>query len=574
MKLEDNVTIGVHKRSAFDLGYDGVLSQSWGDIVPIVCKEMVPGDSFTCDAQAFVRMAPLATPTYGRIHGYINYFFVPNRILLEDDLWQDFIRGGVQGTTSYNLPEFSPRLLAAVFNDASDAEDGHIHLDDTDPDDADMLRRIRKQFTYLGLPDPKTYGASQLHLSLLPFAAYNRIYGDYYFPWGLENDVAAEQLYFKKLGSNFYNPSTSWWENFTTLGREFFTTKRACYRKDYFTTAQINPQRGGQSYVYDNGGTAQDLPLPDNTGGEYVEDAENYRTTITSVAVRWAMQFQKFLERNNIAGARYFEQILARFGVKIQAERLQRSEYLGGKDFWINVSDVTSTSKTEGANLGDMAGKGIGLGNAGISYNAQDYGFFIALLHLMPESGIVQGIPRMFMRGDRFDYFTPELEETGMQPIYLPEVWGDIYTGIARSGRMEDQSVYGYIPRYAEYKYSAPLLAGDFRLHFEEESGSDFLSLTDMDSMHLYRLFRAPTELDEGDIPVLNSSNVVLSYPAENTFNRIFQDTNSDFDHFWVNIQVKLGAIRPMLGYVEASTDFTGDDKNAKVSLPSFGMRL
>ena len=144
MKLQENVMTWVNKRSTFDLSFDGVLSQNWGDLVPIVCKEMVPGDSFECSATVFTRLAPLASPSYGRIHGYINYFFVPNRILLANDLWEDFIRGGVDGERTFTLPYFVQDDMAALTQTFS----GWTSND---------VRDAVKLATYFGLPDPNLF---------------------------------------------------------------------------------------------------------------------------------------------------------------------------------------------------------------------------------------------------------------------------------------------------------------------------------------------------------------------------------------------------------------------------------
>lgn len=562
MKQSDTIKSAVDSRNGFDLSFDGVLSQEWGDIVPIVCKEMIPGDSFTCDASAFVRLAPLASPTYGRIHGYINYFFVPNRILLENNYWEDFIRGGSTGKVNISLPTIPVNSAKNVYTAGNFTNQ--------------EKKRFRKLWTYLGLPDPKilntgdTTPADSFALSLLPFMAYNRIYGDYFYPWGVDEngDTTAETIYFRRLPrSRSYNfvPDGGGFAQFNSyLGRDFFLTKRACFKKDYLTTAQISPQRGNIVVVPDMVSPVQPPVSPDNV------DVADGGTSVTPVlGVNWAQNLQKYFERNNIAGARYFEQILARYGVKIPAERLDRSEYLGGTDFWINVSDVTSTAQTEGATLGEMAGKGVGLGQSGISYNAVDFGFFIATLHLMPESGCPQGLSRMWSRQTRFDYFTPEFQTNGMQPIYNAEVWAE--GSITTDRDMQNSGVFGYIPRYAEYKYSQPLLAGDFRMDFSD-SGTDYVDrMNDMASMHLYRMFYVGSGDDQND-PVLSPEFCLLE--NVNAFNRIFQDTNNDYDHFWVNIQVKLGAMRPMDGYLDCATSYIQDEKGGRVMIPVFGMRL
>lgn len=563
MKNYEYVPKAVHGYNGFDLSFDGVLSQEWGDIVPIVCKEMIPGDEFTCDISAFVRLAPLAAPTYGRIHGYINYFYVPNRILMAAENWSDFMRGGVDGTRNYVLPYFNLNQFCR----------NEMYLDTPDGPSSIQWRHFRKLFTYLGLPDPdEFYGVISgglgnelpFRLSMLPFAAYNRIYADYYYPWGVDptSDALVEKNYFYKLP--FGNIPVAWNSLPANLGYDYFAVKKAAYKKDYLTTALLRPQRGSQ--VYAGAMPSSSVSAPDNiiVKSPSEQASGSNSQTLSAVTMRWAQSFQKFLERNSVAGARYFEQILARFGVKIEAEKLQRSQYLGGSDFWVSVSDVTSTADTESASLGSFAGKGVGLGQNGISFKADDYGFFIACLHLMPESGTPQGIERMWTRESRLDYFTEEFQDSGNRPIYNSEVESQYTLGIAHPNalRPSETGVFGYIPQYAEYKFSKPLLAGDFRMNISD--GMPF-TFGDLNSMHLYRLF--------DEVPILSSE--WLTIRDDNEFNRIFQDTNSDFDHFWTNIQVKLGAKRPMCGYIEGSLPFANDDKNnGGVNLPVYGTRL
>lgn len=560
MELNENVKTAVKTLNGFDLSFESVLSQNWGDLVPIVCKEMVPGDQFTVDASVFTRLAPLASPTYGKVHGYINYFFVPNRILMTEDTWGKLITGGSDGEYPNSFPYFTQRQIATAMEQFSDAEQ----------------REVAKLFTYLGLPDPIKWVAPSSpsanitghRLSVLPFLAYNRIFGDYYYPIGYDNDADLENIYYHKAGPGFFQLS-----NEGVIGK-FFSLKHACFKKDYLTTAQLRPQRGSEVFASttsaDDGSVVDSNASPDApfTGN----DSTGYY--ISSTVQRYAAKLQKYLERNSVAGARYFEQMLARFGVKIRAEKLQRSVYLGGKDFWINVSDVTSTAASGSEPLGSQAGKGVGLGQSGVSYSAEEHGFFIGICHLMPESGIVQYLDRMWTRFDRLDYFTPEMEDTGFQPIYNVEVWSELQFELASTSNDTfpyESGVFGYIPRYAEYKFSNPILAGDFKL-LRDGVGSVSAQL---DSMHLFRLFSANTDSGgQQDIPVLNEEFLTLDVTKSENFNRIFTDTNSDFDHFWTNVQVKIGANRPMLGYAEASTGFINDDKGRLVSMPLFGTRL
>ena len=76
-----------------------------GEICPIICKEMLPGDRFRVRTDSLVRTMPLSSPAFGRLRMYIHYFFVPNRLVW--DHWEDFITGGESGEDTH-VPPYLP----------------------------------------------------------------------------------------------------------------------------------------------------------------------------------------------------------------------------------------------------------------------------------------------------------------------------------------------------------------------------------------------------------------------------------------------------------------------------------
>ena len=101
-----------------------------------------------------------------------------------------------------------------------------------------------------------------------------------------------------------------------------------------------------------------------------------------------------------------------------------------------------------------------------------------------------------------------------------------------------------------------------------------------MDSYHLYRRIGVDDQFlgsDAPETPVLGVDfcSILGVDAGQNNFNRIFQNTTWQFDHFIINLQVSIGANRPMIGYAEASMEFTEDEEgNARVNLPYGGTRL
>ena len=73
-------------RSVFDLSYDKKLTCDMGELIPVMCDEMVPGDKFDIGNQIVVRFQPLVAPILHEINAIVHYFFAPYRILW--DLWE------------------------------------------------------------------------------------------------------------------------------------------------------------------------------------------------------------------------------------------------------------------------------------------------------------------------------------------------------------------------------------------------------------------------------------------------------------------------------------------------------
>ena len=85
-------------RSVFDLSYEKKFTCDMGQLIPVMCDEMVPGDTFKVANSVVIRFQPLVAPIMHEINVYVHYFFVPYRILWDD--WEEFITGGVDGESA------------------------------------------------------------------------------------------------------------------------------------------------------------------------------------------------------------------------------------------------------------------------------------------------------------------------------------------------------------------------------------------------------------------------------------------------------------------------------------------
>lgn len=289
-----------------------------------------------------------------------------------------------------------------------------------------------------------------------------------------------------------------------------------------------------------NSGTAVNLDVPrlvkdssnpDNVGNSVLGvDSVQLKQLFSTVGsatineLRRAFAAQRFLEASARGGSRYIEQLYSIFGVRSSDARLQRPEYLGGSVQDIVVSDVLQTSATGAGDTpqANQAGIGASLGRSGgFKRWFEEHGYVIGILSVLPDASYQQGLPRQYMKFDRFDHYWPQFAHLGEQEIKQAELF---YSGAPLRPTVapdfESNPTFGYTPRYAEYKFIPSTVHGDFR---------DNLSF-----WHLGRIFNRP--------PGLNAS-FIAAEPRKDVFAVSGVDSTH---HFLFNIQHHLKANRPM----------------------------
>ena len=542
----------------FDLSYENLLSAGMGKLYPVLCKEMLPGDRFRVKSDLLIRAMPMTSPVYGNLKAYVHYFFVPNRLVWSN--WEEFITGGPNGEDTH-VPPYT--TLGDLLED-SFAREGESMSDD---DPADILSKLSylqgTLVDYLGLPSYKgvTIGESspvttindQTPVSLLPFRAFSLIWNEYYRDQNVDEEIdiqkdvdgLAELSDTSSLGVNMFP-------------FDYHLMRRRRWLKDYFTSALPTPQRGpdvslpiidsgsaivadGNLYlkgsgtvgtndilVPDRGSVAeseftiasapQDSPgVPSIEGTQYSKGLKLQQGSLISATIndlRQAIALQRFYEISARAGSRYIETILGHFHVKSSDARLQRPEYIGGGVTPITISEVPQTSATdETSPQGNLAGRGLGFGRTNQAiFRAEEHGYLIGILSIVPEPVYYQGINKSFSRLQRDQYYWPSFAHLGEQPIMKSELFVDPTPNVDQS-----QLLFGYAPRYAEYKYSPNEIHGLMR-----SSLSNWTFARKLDAANLNSEFL--------EVPAVNNPFAV-------------QD---DTDKFVIWISHNIDALRPM----------------------------
>lgn len=485
------------KRNVFDLTHDVKLSCKMGQLVPIMCTEAVPGDKFTISCESLLRFAPLIAPVMHRFNVTMHYFFVPWRILWPN--FEDYItNGAADPNEAGDLPAF-PTIT--VGNDIGQHE-------------------YTRLMDYLGLPDAD-YANNPQVISALPFAAYNKIFDEYYRDQNVVDPV--------------FTPCINGAQ--TPLFRTQLLHR--AWMHDYFTSALPFAQKGAAVDIplgevqYNNPNDVTGLfrtPGGALEGGDVTQDAVEQQVEINGEGVaydprgtlevepttindlRRAFRLQEWLEKNARGGSRYIENILMHFGVKSSDKRLQRPEYITGIKSPVTISEIVNTTgEVDGLPQGNMAGHGVGVtsGRYG-KYFCEEHGYIMGIMSVMPMTAYQQGIPKHFIKTEHpTQLYWPSFANIGEQEILRKEVYAD---------STDPEDTFGYVPRYAEYKFENNRVAGDFR--------------STLNFWHAGRIFETEPQLNE---------DFIVSDPTD----RIFA-VQDETDNLWVNVLNKVKAVRPM----------------------------
>jgi hypothetical protein len=465
-------------RSVFDRSHGWKSTFDSGFLVPFLVDEVLPGDSFKVKFNFLARLSTPIVPTMDNLFVDTFYFFVPYRLLWKH--WEQF--NGQQDYPGAPTDYLVPQTTAP----------------------ADKGFPVGSLEDYFGLPT----GVKGIKANELAARAYALIWNEWFRDENLQNPINL---------SSFAEIKSATGLDDVGVGDAGFTGSHRLLRRgkrhDYFTSALPWPQKGpgvelplsGNAPVKSDGAVAftdgssvgylvgrQSLkrgslgyPTDESTAigasgtflgtgnddsGKLLGFGDNSHvyadlssvTAATINSLRQAFQLQKLFERDARGGTRYTEILRSHFGVVSPDSRLQRPEYLGGSESPVIFNPVVQNSATgaTGAETpqGNLAAYGLASSTSakhGFTKSFVEHGIIIGLLNVRADLTYQQGIPRMFSRRTRFDFYWPVLAHLGEQAILNKEIYAQ--------GTAADDDVFGYQERYSEYRYFPSMITGKLR---------------------------------------------------------------------------------------------------------------
>jgi hypothetical protein len=468
-------------RTRFNRDQNILTTFDSGKLIPFYVDEVLPGDTFSVDTAAIIRMTTPKYPVMDDAFIDFYYFYCPNRIL-----WDNFkqFMGEVEDTPWMPTKEYKvPKIKIMGTNQAALPYENSI-LD------------------YMGVP---TKIKGKFEVNALPIRGYVKIWNEFFRDENVDNAAVI-----KTGDEDVTYLDTSNDEIERTLLEAIKGGRCLPVNKfhDYFTSCLPYPQRGPEvtlpmqgnakisgftndkfeekTLLYANsffdGSTNPDnvknrlyaIAEDGSTGSAYLNIGDGTNTdhsvvylgadlsSVTAATIndlRKAVAVQQYYEALARGGSRYREQVQALWDVVISDKTVQIPEYLGGGRYHVNMNQIVQTSGQQSNTdtpIGETGAMSVTpINESSFTKSFEEHGFIIGVCCVRHNHSYQQGLERFWSRTDRLDYYVPQFANVGEQPVKKKEI---MLTGAA-----SDEDTFGYQEAWADYRMKPNRVSGLMR---------------------------------------------------------------------------------------------------------------
>lgn len=453
-------------RNGFDLSFKKNFTAKAGELLPVMVKEVLPGDSFRINLSSFTRTQPINTAAFARIREYYDFYFVPY-----DLLWN---KANTVLTQMYDNPQHSvsmnptdnfvlsgtmPSITASglakyLVNVNSSGEDLNYFGYNRALCSAKLMEYLGYgSFYRYAKGDQFTWDEhpllNNLNFNIFGFLAYQKIYSDYYRDSQWER-IAPSTFNVDFMDGSANNSIEPYLDGDSSsdiiTNYNLFDLRYCNWQKDLFHGLVPHQQYGDSAFVQTSN----------------VESGNP--TGFTILALRQAEFLQKWKEITQSGNKDYKDQIEKHWGVSAGDALSEMCTYLGGISSSLDINEVVNSNIT-GNNAADIAGKGTGVSNGYINFNAgAKYGVIMCIYHCLPLLDYTADLlESAFTKVNAADYAVPEFDRVGMEAVPFAKMINPLKNEDGLNFTAFASMIMGYAPRYIDYKTSVDFSIGGFR---------------------------------------------------------------------------------------------------------------